>query len=247
MLKKLLFGASAAVVAVASVPMFAAFEAHVINVTARIENALAVSPEEIRFGTVFPEEQLDKSLTVKFSESFLAEENADDVDYIIRQKPKCGITSQNGEMLDFASTKSGEPKLGPTDIPFIDCGEPPRPTTTGETWGPLPLLCPYLSKHPDNVPANDGSLNAFHDIGQFSLTQKGQFIWKDVNGRLAKSENDFVDVWNIDLKVPCFKGSCAQDDLVPAEYEADPNDEHKIFGCDLWIEVRGISRTPILR
>lgn len=245
MLKKFLFGASAAAVAVATVPMFAAFEAHVINVTARIENALAVSTKPISFGTVFPEEKLDKLVTVGLSGSFLEEPRVDDVNYILRQKPKCGITTQNGTVLDESSTKSGEPALGTNDVPFIDCGQPPRTPdpTKGEVWGPLPLLCPYLSKHPirssEDPSGNDGSLNAFHEIGHWV---GHQWVWNDVPGRLAKSENDRVDLWNLDLVVPCFKGSCAQDDVVPAGYEADPLDEHKIFGCDLWIEVTGVSR-----
>lgn len=244
-MKKTLLSLSAVALAVASIPLFAAFEAHVINVTARIENALRVDTTPIKYGTVFPEEKLDKLVTVNLSGSFLEETRVDDVNYILRQKPKCGITSQNGQVLDELSTRSGEPRLGPVDVPFIFCGDPPRQLATNETWGPLPLLCPYLSKHPISGPndpsQNDGSLNAFHEIGHWVGRQ---WVWNDVPGRLAKSENDRVDLWNLDLVVPCFKGSCAQDDVVPAEFEADPLDEHKIFGCDLWIEVTGVSRNP---
>ena len=71
MLRKSLFVVGALAIALATVPMFAAFEAHVINVTAQIENALAVNTEPINFGTVFPQEQLDHSLTVALSGSFL--------------------------------------------------------------------------------------------------------------------------------------------------------------------------------
>lgn len=243
MLKKFALGFAAVALAVATVPMFAAFEAHVINVTARIENALTVEPSEIRFGTVFPEEQLDKTVTVTLSRSFAAEPDANDVRYLIRQKPKCAITSSNGEVADLDNTSTGHPKLDAVDKPFIDCGPAPRALEEGETWGPLPLLCPYLSKHPirsENDPSsNDGSLDAFHQIGQWV---GHQFVWNDVDGLLAKSLGDVIDRWNIDLKVPCFKGKCAQDDFIPADYELDPSLEHKIFGCYLWIEVTGVSR-----
>ncbi len=245
-MKKVLYGLSGVALAVASVPLFAAFEAHVINVTARIENALAVTPTEIRFGTVFPEERLDQNVTVELSGSFREEQNADDVNYIIRQKPKCAITRNSGEvaLLD-AGTASGHVTVDITGRANVDCGNPPRPMVAGEVWGPLPLLCPYLSKHPirseSDPSANDGSLDAFHPIGSIN-TSTGQWVWNDVPGRLAKSDRDVSDQWNIDLKVPCFKGQCAQDDVIPADYELDPTLEHKIFGCDLWVEVTGVSR-----
>ena len=148
-------------------------------------------------------------------------------------------------MLDESTTVSGHPKLDALDRPYIDCGPAPRATTTGEFWGPLPLLCPYLSKHPvtsDTDPTtNDGSLNAFHEIGQFV---NKQWVWNDVQGYMAKNANDTLDTWKLDLKVPCFKGMCAQDwegfvhginpIADPAQYVQDPADEHKIFGCDIY-------------
>lgn len=256
-MKKILLSVSAVALAVASVPMFAAFEAHVINVTARIENALRVNTEPIHYGTVFPQEQLDKQVQLALSQSFLDEGRVDDVHYVIRQKPKCAITRNNGQEFDPTNTGTGEPKLDPVDRPFIDCGPPPRATTTGETWGPLPLLCPYLSKHPiPTIPNenNDGSLPAFHQIGQFV---GHQWVWNEVDGNMSKILGDILDQWNIDLKVPCFRGHCAQDwekfvaDINPNAatstdlYVADPLDEHKIFGCNLWFEVRGISLPPV--
>ena len=70
--------------------MFAAFEAHVINVTATIENALYVHPESRNFGTIFPQEYKEMGIFVTFSQSFSAENQTrvDDVDYVIKQKPK---------------------------------------------------------------------------------------------------------------------------------------------------------------
>src|SRR3989344_1287052 len=83
-----LAGATLAVV-VAGAAAFSAFEAHGINVTARIENALKVDTYAIDFGTVFPQEKLDKFFNVGLSDSFVAEDRVDDVEYFIRQKPKC--------------------------------------------------------------------------------------------------------------------------------------------------------------
>src|SRR3989344_411878 len=248
MLKKLALGAAGIAMAVATVPMFAAFEAHVINVTARIENALSVSTNALDFGTVFPQEHLDKPLSIELSRSFLAEDRVDDVEYFIRQKPKCGITSQNGTVLDHTSTVTGHVSLGPVDEVIIDCGPAPRTLVTGETWGVLPSLCEYISKEDDKTPDNDGSLASFHEPFTFA---NRQLVWNDTKGRLAKSENDIVDNWTIDLAVPCFGGYCAQDwanfvhginpTADPSQYTQPIANEHKVFGCDLWIEVSGVS------
>jgi uncharacterized protein YegL len=246
--KKLLLGFAALFAALAIIPLFAAFEAHVINVTARIENALSVDANHIQFGTVFPQEHLKKPLRVALSQSFVAEDRVDDVDYFIRQKPKCGITSQDGTVLDEQSTRTGHVVVTNEEQYEVDCGVPPRATTTGETWGVLPSLCEYLSKEDDQSPDNDGNLLSFHR--PFVVTDR--VIWNDTRGHLAKSKQDFEDLWTIDLAVPCFGDHCAQD---WAEFvhrinpqAGDPNqwvqpiaNEHKIFGCDLWVEVAGIS------
>ena len=117
-------------------------------------------------------------------------------------------------------------------------------------------LCPYLSKHEltrDSDPLfqggdNDGSLDAFHQIGS---TSTGIWVWNDVKGRLAKSANDISDTWDLDLKVPCFGGFCAQDwasfvhginpDANPDQYTQPIGNEHKVFGCDVWLEVTHVS------
>ncbi|MEK7138073.1 MAG: vWA domain-containing protein [Patescibacteria group bacterium] len=268
-MKKLLIGFGALAIALLLAPGFLAFEAHVVNVTAKIENALSVPIESIDFGTVFPQEQLNEALGISLSQSFMDEDRVDDVDYFIRQKPKCGITSDDGKILDHSSTATGHVHVG--DVPqdsttitqqfegyYVDCGPLPRrlmdvdlPETAWndiESYGMLPFLCPYISKHSDGAPANDGNLNSFHEPFQVS---GNSIVWNDTPGHLAKAQNDTVDNWIIDLAVPCFGGECAQDwaSFVngfnplanPDDYTQPTTDEHKIFGCDLWVEVGGIS------
>ena len=87
-MKKLTAVLLGGLIVIVCVPMLAAFEAHVINVTAHIENALSVDPQEIEFGTVFPEEVHAKTFTVALSDSFIAENRVDDVHYHLAQKPK---------------------------------------------------------------------------------------------------------------------------------------------------------------
>ncbi len=251
-MKKVLLTLGAVGAAVAVMPLFAAFEAHVINVTAQIENALSVNTLPIDFGTVFPEEQLDRRFDITLSGSFLREDRVDDVEYIIRQKPKCGWTIENGQIL-IGNTQSGHVD----DQGNINCPRPEEDLSgQGASYGPLPLLCPYLSKHEETEDGqetdNDGSLAAFHKIGQ---VVSSTWVWNDVKGRLAKLAPDTSDTWNLDLKVPCFGGHCAQDwadfvhginpDADPDQYTRPIEDEHKVFGCDIWVEVTRVSETPL--
>lgn len=262
MKKKIILASFAALSAVVALPLLSAFEAHIINVTARIENALSVNTNPIDFGTVFPQEQLDRRFEVVLSDSFERENRVNDVEYIIRQKPKCGWTINNGQEL-VGETQSGHVD----DNGNFSCPRPTvdTPPVSGAQYGQLPLLCRYLSKHeltPDPtrdlqgnpIPDNDGSLNAFHEIGSMAT---GKWVWNDVRGRLAKTDKDRQDIWNLDLKVPCFGGHCAQDwnNFVRGiNQEADPNKfiqpqelEHKVFGCDVWVEVKGVSPMPIIQ
>lgn len=258
--KKILLALGALGATVVMLPMFAAFEAHVINVTAQIENALGVSTNSIDFGTVFPQEHLDQPLTVALSQSFLDEDRVDDVEYFIRQKPKCGITTNNGQSLVENSTVTGHVFVGTAPVDpthtffqgegyYVDCGVTPT-LTEGQTFGMLPSLCEYISKEDDETPDNDGSLASFH---QPFVIDGENIDWNDTPGRLAKSDQDTEDIWTIDLAVPCFGGFCAQDwadfvtginpDANPDDFTQPIENEHKVFGCDLWVEVNGVSES----
>ena len=86
--KKALALVGALIMIALMLPLFAAFEAHVINVKAHIENALDVSLAHIDFGAVFPQETLDASFTVALSESFKGTSRTVDVEYMISQELK---------------------------------------------------------------------------------------------------------------------------------------------------------------
>jgi len=89
-MKKILLTLGAVLAVTAGVVGMSAFEAHVINVTAHIENAMRVNTDPISFGTVFPQEYLTKPLDISLSESFVGQDQngKDEVDYKIQQKPK---------------------------------------------------------------------------------------------------------------------------------------------------------------
>lgn len=253
----------------AMLPLLAAFEAHVVNVTARIENALSVSTEAIKFGTVFPQEHLNKSLGIRLSGSFEDEDRVDDVQYFIRQKPKCAVTNEDGTEI-LSETWTGHVIVDANGGYTIDCDvDKPDSVNVEDNYGVLPSLCEYISKEgntqldPDET--NDGTTPSFHQPWQIVPDDNGtpvdpsddfyKVVWLDTPGYLSKLANDYSDVWNIDLAVPCFGGYCAQDwaDFVdsinpganPDLYTQPFENEHKIFGCNLWVEVSGVSETPL--
>ncbi|MBI4132665.1 MAG: hypothetical protein HY473_01005 [Candidatus Sungbacteria bacterium] len=227
MRKKILIGLGAAGTALAMLPLFAAFEAHVINVTATIENALGVNTNSIDFGTVFPEEHLLQKLIISLSDSFQREGRVDDVTYVIKEKPKC-------EAID--SVTNG-PQFVPVDPITHQCPS---------GYQPMPLLCPYLSKEkqfddvslPTDVPPFDTGVPALHgDPDNWNPEDPAT----QASGVLTKLGQDIEDRWDIDLLVPCFVGSCAQDNVIPPKYQLDSELESDLFGCDLWVEVTGVS------
>ncbi|TSC69304.1 MAG: hypothetical protein G01um101466_92 [Parcubacteria group bacterium Gr01-1014_66] len=240
MTRKFIIGIGGIMTAIALSPLFAAFEAHVINVTAKIENALNVHPEALEFGTVFPQEHLDSSFFISFSQSFSAQDQrrVSTVRYLLKQKPKPRpdkIDSLGGleKARDWCHTNAPADVGDVNDPYYQNC---------------YPNICPYLSKHPDNNPStgananNDIGLPPFHDPEKEFA--RGKMV-KFKNGNTIN--NDPADMWTVDLAVPCFRGMCAQDwekfvtdlnpNADPDKYPLDPRLEHQTFGCDIWVEV----------
>ena len=164
--------------------------------------------------------------------SLVAQTRVNTVSYQIRQKPKC------------VDTDGTHPQVTEnTDGTFVCPG----------TSTMMPLLCPYLSKHEVNPtsgqPAN--GINAFHGLpGPWTeATTEATQVTGVLSAPTATSTT-----WDIDLKTPCFKGQCAQDwdqfvktasgssTIDSTLYMADPANEHHEFGCDLWVEVNGITQ-----
>ena len=232
---KLAIGVLSFAIAIVSIPLLAAFEAHVLNVTAQIEAGCLNFIDDIDFGTTFPQEKLDKTFNVELANSFLVSNTMDALDYRIRQKPKCWNGDEAIPVFGRAIEINNQ---------FV-CED--------QGFTLLPLLCPYLSKEEittdGTVPngENDSAgIPAFHGLpGPWTASTT---LATEVRGMLIKSASDTVDRWNVDLKVPCFTGQCAQDwskfVLASNPSVQNPNDyiqpganEGKLFGCDLWLEV----------
>jgi hypothetical protein len=250
-MKKILFVLISIGITLAVVPMFAAFEAHVVSVTAKIKASVEVPVGEFDYGEVFPQEIIDLPFEISLSDSFIIESDVVEVNYIVRQKPMCGITSSNGERL-FAPLISGVVVPDGQGGYTVDCGQPPRNLDFNEDWGVLPLLCPYIGKKELTTDGteieNDGFINPFHQ--PFEI-QGNNIVWNDVLGRMSASAGDIADAWELKLVVPCFGSGCGQDwenyvrsinpNVLPgeaAQYVEPPYNIHKVFGCDVWVEAQ---------
>jgi len=72
-MKKVILILAAIVLVASGVAAVSAYEAHVINVKAHVENALNVDTTEVNFGTVFPEEWISVHRSVSLSDSAIDE------------------------------------------------------------------------------------------------------------------------------------------------------------------------------
>ena len=249
-MKKILLAPLCAVVVIAGVATFAAFEAHVINVTATIENALNITPdtEGFAFGTVFPQEELYRDLTISLSDSFVAEGRVDDVSYVIKQKPKVKGCDVNLDADPWKEITVGGVTTTAHEycLKNVPVNSPIEYNSTDEyyTYCYVPLAN-YLSKHKadDENPENDTIVDAPHYAYEWDASSGKSSLRDDgiAEGYLSKIDGDTEDKWIIDLKVPCFQGMCDQDPLMPPKWWLDPDAEHKEFGTDLWIEIIDIS------
>jgi len=229
--KKIIVVATMVVTVAFSASMFAAFEAHVINVTAHIENALAVDPQEIEFGTVFPQEYQERTFTINLSDSFMDEEQTrvKDVEYKIVSKPKCWNNDPEN------------PEYAPVDFATHEC-------PTG--FVVMNDLCAFLSKMPVDADGETGVLSYFRNLGLDSECVGSPSDPIGIaSGHLEKCLDpavdncglgDTEDCWTVDLKVPPVEGYIAQDWPDSCRDWTVPVDGAD-YGCDLWVEVTGLS------
>jgi hypothetical protein len=244
MKKKIALGLVAVVAVVGGVAAMSAYEAHVINVTAHIENALSVPTEPIVFGTVFPQEYLAKPFTITLSTSFQSQEEAMTVFYEINQKAKC-ICNEEG--ISHQICKEGE--YAAVDYATDECPTAEVPDTIApiviHPYDEMISLCPFLSKLPqDGEPGDTGEPSYFVPGVPGQIEDSCQVVTTGANGILAMNREDVSDSWLVDLKVPPFAGYVGQDwpANCPVLEGANVNADGTDLGCDLWIEVTRIDR-----
>jgi hypothetical protein len=100
-LRRILILGAALVAVVSSVAAVSAFESHLVNVQAHVENAVVASGGgSIGGATMFPEEWLTTGVTVDASDSFKNQTRVDTIDYIVCAEPKT-IDSPDGDPFEW--------------------------------------------------------------------------------------------------------------------------------------------------
>ena len=82
-MKKVILIITAIVMVASGVAAVSAYEAHTINVIAKVENAISVSTNETDFGTVFPEEWVSQHFSANLSGSFCEQTRVDTVNITV--------------------------------------------------------------------------------------------------------------------------------------------------------------------
>ena len=80
-MKKVLLLVSALLIVFSSVAAVSAYEGHLVNIKAHVENAIGVETYEFDLGTYFPQERVQNELAIGLSESFLAQDKVSTVEY----------------------------------------------------------------------------------------------------------------------------------------------------------------------
>lgn len=91
MKKKLTFSVIIAFILIISgITAVGAWEGHLVDVKAHVENAVGVTPLDVDFGIMFPQEEVEKEVYIGLSESFRAEEQTrySSVKYYVCWEPK---------------------------------------------------------------------------------------------------------------------------------------------------------------
>ena len=189
-LKRAAIGAGTIGVIVAGAAAFSAFESHIINVTARIENALFVQEDAIDFGTVFPQEYLESTVRVALSDSFLGEDRVDDIEYVIKQKPK---VKEPCDFVTQASAPSGLATLFGL-IKVAQAQEPCDPHTNPIPGDPYATIFPSTHQ-PDGIVAwryceENLPVNAPYGLTEEDLEDEyWTFCYLPLANYLSKHEN----------------------------------------------------------
>jgi hypothetical protein len=115
--KKVILVLAALVLVASGVAAVSAYEAHLINVKAHVENALWVDTDEIDFGTVFPEEWLIAHRDLRLSDSAINETRIgelDSVEFIIavEWKPSPDMEFAWDEDADISNNGQWIPGVG---------------------------------------------------------------------------------------------------------------------------------------
>lgn len=173
-MKKVILIVAALTLVVSGVAAVSAYEAHIIDVKAHVENALIVS-HDLDYGNVFPQENLERELYIGLSNSFMDgnQTRVSDLEYALLWTPKS--ISGYPDALDPDGDTFFEP-IWPFIVPSHEGGESPLDGTVASGVEPPPAFSTVV------VPSG-------YD----------KWGW----GHLDKA-SDPSDTWHLKLYVPVF-------------------------------------------
>lgn len=180
----------ALVAMLSGVAAVSAFEAHTINVTAHVENALTVDGTAVAFGTVFPEEWLQAHRNIALSSSFLAQPDTSSEEGVQPRKNSVSYTVY-GECKEKTPAIPGEP--GTPATYYLWMGPMLWIDRDGGNYKQLPDLA--------NPVCTEGQVIATGFTG--TLTHSGVLYNPASPRQLVDSEQDLL---SLSIDVPVFEG-----------------------------------------
>lgn len=196
MLKKTIAIMAVLLLVASGVASVSAYEAHIIDIKAHVENALGV-PTEATFGTVFPEEVVEMSVKFGLSNSFVDKNQTrvSDLHYAMLWEPKPiedGFIDPDGD--GFFEPLAPWIVLSPIDA--NDGALPQVPPTWvpawGIAWGELNKIIPEPAGGPAGDLCDDWHLT--FDVPVFDKYYNPDTDPKVPSGFLVLADNDYVIV-----------------------------------------------------
>ncbi len=87
-MKRIIFLVAALLTVFSGIAAVTAYEGHMVDVKAHVENALMVQTDDVNFGTMFPEQEKETQFQVSLSESFRAQTAISTINYKMYWEPK---------------------------------------------------------------------------------------------------------------------------------------------------------------
>ena len=224
---------------VSGVAAVSAYEAHIINVSAHVENAVAVETTAVSFGTVFPEEWLIAERNIALSESAntaLTEGGAAgtlvSVDYKICAEWK--VDPDAGTPANHIPDVIYPPLPDPNAVDYYEWMGPwlwvgidaTAPTTDLSGWTQVGAA-PAMADMAKDIPGVTGILNAGNKDDTLAMMLLAPCFHGYWNG-----DTDVKPEWWPTPETPAWP-------FAPAVYR----DGYDI-GLDMKVQITGITRTP---
>lgn len=228
-MKKAILVVAALLMVVSGIAAVSAYEAHLINVTAHVENALTVDTTAIDFGTVFPEEWLIEERDIALSDSA----------NLTLGEGAGALTSVSYEIWAEYKFDDEDPvDMLPDYDPLID----------GKDY--YKWLGDWLWVGIDATTPSGSSMAGWTQVGAAPDPATAMAVATGLTGTLT---DDTPQTLGVMLLAPCFHGYYNEDTDVKPDWWPTPDtaawpllDQGLHAGCDLGIDLK-IQVTGIVR